>query len=736
MASNDDEKRKKRALAAPPPPQNPEKLPEPLLATLLRMFVYTVTAGVFAWPLTVPESALAAACAAGLASVLGRALAATRLRTWVLGLASLFALVVSTWLSGALVGSAAFAALVGPAVALRLGEVMAFGLGALTLGTGLRAASSRHRNAALLESAFVAVAFGTIVVAHRHGAIHRPFEIADWFLERGSDPSVAVLAIGTVAGIVIGLLLLSERKLWRSIFHVLVVLLLLLGVFATTSVLGLPPPPESGDGLGLRDDSHDQQDDGVHQPGGPEFQDDYDQSGGQAPVAVVILHDDYSPPTGVYYFRQDAYSQYNGHRMVAATISGVDDDVAPGYPTTRMVSIAHAPDAGAYRSTVETTVGLLADHPRPFALESPIALMPITNPNPARFRRTYRARSAVLTADEWSLVDVHVGDPTWSPEVRAHYTHGPSDPRYHELALRIVNDLPPQYRESQYAQALAITNYLGANGIYSLHSRHASAEDPAADFLFGDMTGYCVHFAHATVYLLRSLGLPARVATGYMVPESSRHSGSALLIDGRASHAWPEIYLEGVGWVVVDVAPERSLDAAPPPPDEDLQQLLAELLRGETPLPEDGSEAPRPLDELARDLTRPILLGLAVLIVLAVVLGYTGKLGRRLAPALAGEAELPRAAYRAALDVLGEGGIRRETGESREGFAHRVRASFPSLGPLTDAHAAVAYQSRARPKNDDVRAAAREVRRERAKSVPLWRRLLGLADPFSWLWTR
>ena len=92
-------------------------------------------------------------------------------------------------------------------------------------------------------------------------------------------------------------------------------------------------------------------------------------------------------------------------RAMLIDMGRVDDDVAPMYPSTQMVSIAHAPEAGAYRGTVETTIGMMADHPRPFALESPIALMPITNPNPARFRRTYRARSAVLTADEWSLVD-------------------------------------------------------------------------------------------------------------------------------------------------------------------------------------------------------------------------------------------------------------------------------------------------------------------------------------------
>ena len=66
----------------------------------------------------------------------------------------------------------------------------------------------------------------------------------------------------------------------------------------------------------------------------------------------------------------------------------------------------------------------------------------------------------------------------------------------------------------------------------------------------------------------------------------------------------------------------------------------------------------------------------------------------------------------------------------------RVRDRIPSLGALTDAHAAVAYASRTPPKKGDVRIAARRVRRERAAHVPLWRRLIGLADPFSWLWTR
>src|SRR5690606_26724776 len=62
-------------------------------------------------------------------------------------------------------------------------------------------------------------------------------------------------------------------------------------------------------------------------------------------------------------------------------------------------------------------------------------------------------------------------------------------------------------------------------------------------FLFGDLTGYCVHFAHAAVFLMRAVGVPARVGTGYALPEANRQGGSALLLRNSDQHAWPEVYL-------------------------------------------------------------------------------------------------------------------------------------------------------------------------------------------------
>ncbi|MDW8245611.1 MAG: transglutaminase domain-containing protein, partial [Sandaracinaceae bacterium] len=436
-----------------------------------------------------------------------------------------------------------------------------------------------------------------------------------------------------------------------------------------------------------------------------------------------------------YYFRQDAFSQFNGNRLVRATLRGADPDIAPGFPV-RPLNIEGAPSESILRSSVETTVGMLGEHARPFGLEAPVAFIPATNPNPSRFRRVYRVRSAALTADPVALLGRRAGDPSWSEELWRHYTRAPDDPRYLELAHSIVSSLPSPLREDPYAQALAISNWLSKNGIYSLRSKHAGAPDPTADFLFGDRKGYCIHFAHAAAFLMRSLGLPARVGTGYVYPEAARRGGSAILLSAQNGHAWAELYLQGVGWVVVDVFPEQSLDEGIAPPDEDLQRLLAEMLRGNQILPEDGSEPPVPIEELTRSWLKQglVVLGFAFLaIVLAM---YFIKAWRSLIPLFARPENRARLELRAALDRLAELGIVRPRGLSREAFAVRLAADFPSLLPLCKLAEATHFGNATPPHSDRLRALRTSLSKERSRKAPLWRRILAWLDPLSWLQAR
>jgi transglutaminase-like putative cysteine protease len=721
------------------------RVDEPLLAAFLRPLVYMIAGFALAYPLATRGVAVSVAACAFAGALVGRGLARSRLRGWTIALFGGGALALSVLLRGVARDARGLPAMLGPAAALSAIDATFVGLSALCASAVLRALCLRVKLLAALEVAAVGVAFAQLVAGHRGGAINRPFGLADSIIAQGGDPSVALLGIGVVATLVSVVLLLRERSLLRALFHGVLALLLAFLLFTAAREVGLPEVKPATPGLGLqpkkpRKDDHAQ---GQGKAGQNErtdneqleFRDDYGSEGRQVPLAVVLLHDDYSPPGGLYYFRQAAFSQYNGRRLVGATRGDVDRDLVPGFvhDTVRMPEV---PNELGKRSMLDTTVAMLADHNRPFALESPVELKPENNPDPGRFRRAYRATSAALDSAYEELVGLGVGDPTWSPEQWAHYLEGPKDPRYGKLASEITDKMPPWSQHDAVAEAMAVVLWLGREGTYSLKSGHAQAADPTADFLFGDRTGYCVHFAHAAVYLMRALGVPARVGAGYAVEEAARQGGSALLLSGANSHAWPEVYVTGVGWVVLDVSPARSLDPPVSPPDSDLQRLLGEMARGEAPLPQGDQRLLEPAIAALRGLPMKIARALAVLIPALLLLGYAVKLWRRLAPRLASDVQAPRVVYRAQLDRLSDVALRRGYGESREAFATRVAQASPSFRALTALHVAARFGREQATDRSALRALDRKVVSELTTHVPPRRRWLGSLRPFSWLASR
>lgn len=686
-----------------------------------------------------PPAASVAAFVGGFVGCLsGAGISGSRVRSPVVGLLALGGLMVVGGLRWALTGGSVFAAWFGPLAAMQASTVLTALLSAAVVSAALRAWSRRRAIFSVLELLLVAVAFAQLFVPHRHGAINRPFYLADWIIALGWDPTWLFLFMGGAATVFGLLFLLREQRFGRALLNLGIVGLLLALVVLATPTVGMPPAPPDGGGLGLRseDAKGKKGEDGEPQDRqGPsnselEFRNKYSDGGSRVPVAVVLFHDDYSPPSGVYYFRQGAFSQYNGRKLVTSGRRDVDQDLIRRFPT-RPTTIDGAPPTNENRGPLETTIALMADHTQPFALEAPVEVEPMQNPHPNRFRRVYRATSGVLTSDYDAMLTGEVGSPSWSDEQWAHYTESPPDSRYDDLAETIASELPPHLSDNAIARAFAVASWLSREGIYSLKNDHSGAEDPTASFLFGDLTGYCVHFAHAATYLMRKLGVPARVATGYAVNESARQGGSALLLSGAASHAWPEVYVDGYGWVVLDVYPERALDPPEAPMDPDLQRLLGELARGASPLPISATDLPK-LKELARTATLTAATWLSVILAVVLFLLFVGKGWRRLAPQWASGPTLARVAYRAELDRVGEVAMLRGSGESRESFAARIRDRVPSFEPLTRSHIASAFGGRpideATLKHDAV-----AVRRELRTGFPAWRRFLGLITPWSWL---
>ncbi|MDW8247656.1 MAG: hypothetical protein RMJ84_13885, partial [Sandaracinaceae bacterium] len=294
------------------------------LPLVLRTLAYFITGAVLSYPLTVMEGVVGGALGSALGGLLGRSLAQSTLRTWVIGVIGVGGLIIGRFISALWAFSTWTKHLLGPAEMLRIGEFLTLFLTIAPLATLLRAFSTRFTPFSILEVAAIAFAFAGLVIEHRNGAIHRPYALADPILARGGDPSSALLGIGALATITLALLLLSEEKLRRSLLQLALFLVFLLSIIGITQVTGLPSPPPTNDGLRLRDDDSRgaSQAEQNQRFDGPDFRDDYTSQNRSTPLAIVLLHDDYSPPSGAYYFRQDAFSQFNGNRLVRATLRG------------------------------------------------------------------------------------------------------------------------------------------------------------------------------------------------------------------------------------------------------------------------------------------------------------------------------------------------------------------------------------------------------------------------------
>jgi transglutaminase-like putative cysteine protease len=98
-----------------------------------------------------------------------------------------------------------------------------------------------------------------------------------------------------------------------------------------------------------------------------------------------------------------------------------------------------------------------------------------------------------------------------------------------------------------------VRRFFGERFRYSLWLGEQPGGKDLRNFLTASRSGHCEYFATATTLLLRSLGVPARYATGYSVQEFSRFDGQYVVRRSHA-HAWAQAYVGGA-WVDVDTTP-------------------------------------------------------------------------------------------------------------------------------------------------------------------------------------
>jgi transglutaminase-like putative cysteine protease len=157
----------------------------------------------------------------------------------------------------------------------------------------------------------------------------------------------------------------------------------------------------------------------------------------------------------------------------------------------------------------------------------------------------------------------------------------------------------------------------------------ASGSDAIVAFL-EQKYGYCVHFAATMAVMARTLGIPARVAVGFL--PGDKGPGDEMVISSNDAHAWPELYFEGVGWTRFEPTPRGGSTTPPewsnPPagvlPEDPAQQTEPETPASKAPEASAAPQAPRRVDEtaIAKDAatTGPGVPWRTMLVVLALLL--------------------------------------------------------------------------------------------------------------------
>lgn len=179
---------------------------------------------------------------------------------------------------------------------------------------------------------------------------------------------------------------------------------------------------------------------------------------------------------------------------------------------------------------------------------------------PSGFR--YEAYSVLEDPPETALAPAPV--PVLDASSRSRYLElPPLDRRIPELALAMAAGAT-----TDLERARAIEHHLRMDYGYTMELPAREVADPLAHFLFTRRKGHCEYFASAMAVLLRTVGVPTRLATGFQSGVYNPLT-DLWLVRSADAHTWVEAWLPGLGW--------STFDPTPPDPNSRSFALMAKL---------------------------------------------------------------------------------------------------------------------------------------------------------------
>lgn len=274
------------------------------------------------------------------------------------------------------------------------------------------------------------------------------------------------------------------------------------------------------------------------------------------------------PPDGVrYYWRARVYDIYqNGWTTSLQTTRELDpDDFELNLPDMQDNSRTLYPFAfqlGVPLSTLMTPNQLVwISRPSKIEyapnLDGSIDIASLRASPPLKAGETFQARVSFNTITVDKMRKSGTEYPEWVTERYLQLPETISE-RTFQLANLIASEMA-----TPYDKAAAVTSYLRTNIDYVETVPSLPVDRDLVDwFLFDLKEGFCNYYASAEVILLRSVGVPARLAVGYAQGEKIPDSDT-WVIRQKDAHAWPEVYFPGIGWVEFEPTASQPVLARP-----------------------------------------------------------------------------------------------------------------------------------------------------------------------------